>query len=58
MGSEPTSEEIEAKVGVSRRRFVHRMVVGTAFVAPLVASFDMTSLSMGVANAQSNQTSP
>lgn len=57
MGTEP-SEEIEGQVEHTRRGFVRRMIVGTAFAAPLVASLDLNSLGLGVAHAATNQTSP
>jgi hypothetical protein len=57
MGTE-ASDEIEGQVEQTRRGFVRRMVVGTAFAAPLVASFNLNSLGMGVAHAATNQTSP
>jgi hypothetical protein len=56
-----SSDEIAERVNVDRRRFVTRLVAGAAFAVPVVSSFDMTSLSMNAASAQSlaaNQTSP
>ncbi len=56
-----SSDEIAERVDVDRRRFVRRLVTGAAFAAPIVASFDMTSLSMNAAFGQSiqaNHTSP
>ena len=56
-----SSDEIEERVTVDRRRFVTRLVAGAAFAVPIVSSFDMSSLSMNAATAQaiaSNQTSP
>ena len=61
MGTDPSQEPIEevmGRVGPDRRTFVRRLVIGTAFAAPIVSSFDMASLSMKVAGAQTNQTSP
>ena len=56
-----SSDEIEERVTVDRRRFVTRLVAGAAFAVPIVSSFDMSSLSMNAATSQaiaSNQTSP
>jgi hypothetical protein len=56
-----SGDEIVERVNEDRRRFVRRLVAGGAFAVPLVASFDMTSLSMNSAFAGSssgNQTSP
>lgn len=57
MGEEPF-EEIVERVGIDRRSFVRRMMIGTAFAVPVVSSFAMNNLSMNVAGAQTNQTSP
>ena len=51
-------EEVVQQVGSDRRAFVRRMIVGTAFAVPIVSSFGMNNLSMGVAGAGLNQTSP
>jgi hypothetical protein len=51
-------EEVVEQVGPDRRSFVRRMIVGTAFAAPIVSSFNMNNLSMSVAGAGLNQTSP
>lgn len=40
-------------LGASRRTFVKRIVAGTAFAAPFVASYDMQSLTQSIAGAQS-----
>lgn len=37
-------EQLLDKTGKSRRRFVKRVIVGTAFAAPLIASFPMNGL--------------
>ena len=58
MSEEPFDEIVE-RVGVTRRSFVRRLVVGTTFAIPVISSFDMNSLSMNMASGQSaNQTSP
>jgi hypothetical protein len=56
--SEEPFEEIVERVGTDRRAFVRRMIVGTAFAVPIVSSIDVNSLSMKVAGAATNQTSP
>jgi hypothetical protein len=43
---------------IDRREMLRRLVVGSAFAVPVVSSFSMQSLSMNMAAAQSNQTSP
>jgi hypothetical protein len=61
VGADPSQEPIEeviGRVGHDRRTFVRRLVIGTAFAAPIVSSFDMNSLSMKVVGAATNQTSP
>ena len=54
--------EILADVQPDRRAFVKRLVGVTAFAAPFIASYDLSSLSQSVAQAQqnvsSNQTIP
>ena len=57
MGEEPL-DEIVNQVRSDRRSFVKKLMVGTAFAAPIVSSFDMNNLTMSVAGAQVNQTSP
>lgn len=43
---------------MDRRAMLKRLVVGSAFAVPVVSTFSMQSLSMNMAAAQSNQTSP
>ena len=52
MGDE---EELADRVDDSRRSFVRRLVVGSAFAVPVVSSFDMTTLSMNLAAAQAHE---
>lgn len=52
------SEKIVSEVGDSRRSFVRRLVLGSVFAAPVISSFDVSSLSMASAAAGPNQTSP
>jgi hypothetical protein len=56
--SEEPLEEIVSRVGVDRRSFVRRLVVGTAFAVPVVSTFAMNDLSLNVASAQTHQVSP
>jgi hypothetical protein len=55
-------EELESvldRVDPAKRAFLKKLVVGTAFVVPTVASFSMDGLSLYEANAQvSNITIP
>jgi hypothetical protein len=51
----PESEDALDAVGSSRRRFVTRLAVGTAFAAPVVSSFSMNGVS--TVFAQSSQVS-
>lgn len=57
-GGERQDDDILDEVGDSRRSFVRRLIVGSAFAAPVVSSFDVSSLSMASAAAGPNQTSP
>jgi hypothetical protein len=54
----PKNEEILSFVGESRRGFVRKVIVGTAFVTPLIASFSMDSHKAAAAgySLNSNQT--
>ena len=56
--SEEPIDDVVNRVGTDRRTFVRRLMVGTAFAAPVVSSFAMSTLSTRVAAAQTNQTSP
>ena len=51
----PEPEDAIDAVGDSRRRFVKRLVIGTAFAAPVVSSFSMNGVSSVF--AQSSQVS-
>jgi hypothetical protein len=44
MSDEELEREVLARVGMDRRAFVKRMVLGSAFAVPIVASFDMEHL--------------
>jgi hypothetical protein len=50
MDTEPGDEIVE-RVGVNRRTFVRRLVVGSAFAVPVVSSFSLQSLSENMASA-------
>jgi hypothetical protein len=39
------SEEVEKEFGQDRRTFIKRLVIGTAFAAPVVSSFTMAGVS-------------
>jgi hypothetical protein len=45
MAPDPFDEHVLSRVEMSRRDLVRRLVVGTAFAFPVVASFDMATLS-------------
>jgi hypothetical protein len=56
---EDVNDEILSEVGPDRRAFVKRVVAVTAFAAPMVASYDLQSLSQSAAAAvSSNLTLP
>ena len=42
-------DEVLPEVDEGRRGFIRKIAVGTAFAAPVVASFDMTGLTFGTA---------
>jgi hypothetical protein len=44
-------DDILSRVPISRRKFVRRVVLGSAFAVPFVASFEMGTLSAGAASA-------
>jgi hypothetical protein len=43
MSEEDLERDVLARVGSNRRDFVKRVLLGGAFVAPVIASFDMNS---------------
>jgi hypothetical protein len=51
MGETPDHDEILSDVRPNRRAFVKRVIGVTAFAAPLIASYDLESLSPSVAHA-------
>jgi hypothetical protein len=57
MSRDEAQDRVLKSVNQSRRAFLKRLIVGSAFVVPAVASFSMSGLSVSDANAQiSNQT--
>lgn len=44
MASDPQHDEVLEHVDVNRRRFVGRLIVGSAFAAPVVSSFSMSGV--------------
>lgn len=57
MDESADNDEILSEVNPDRRAFVKRVVAVTAFSVPMIASYDLQSLSASVAHAQSNQVS-
>jgi len=57
VSEEPRDEDFDW-VPLDRRALLKRMVVATTFAVPVVSSFSMQSLSMNVAAARTNMTSP
>ncbi len=51
MTADKKVDNILGRVEASRRDFVRKAVLGSAFVAPIVSSFSMDGLSVGVARA-------
>jgi hypothetical protein len=44
-------DEVLSKVGMDRRSFIRKLLIGSAFAVPAVASFDMAFLGAGSADA-------
>ena len=53
MDYDPLDDEVLSHLEISRRDLVRRLVVGTAFAVPIVASFDMAALTTSSAEALS-----
>lgn len=51
MDYDPLDDEVLSRLEISRREMVRRLVVGTAFAVPVVASFDMAALTTSSAQA-------
>ncbi|MCU1449414.1 MAG: hypothetical protein JWP02_1584 [Acidimicrobiales bacterium] len=56
MSEDHLEREVLGKVGMDRRNFIKKVIVGTAFAAPVLASFDM--LAMGTASGVPACTTP
>jgi hypothetical protein len=50
--SEELERDVLGKVGIDRRAFVKRLIIGTAFAVPAVSSFSMASLSASSTEGQ------
>ena len=51
MDGTPDPDEILSGLGHDRRTFVRRVVAVTAFVTPMIVSYDLDALSPSVAHA-------
>ena len=51
MTGEPQNDEALGGLGINRRDLIRRIVAGTAFAVPIIASFDMSSLTVSAAEA-------
>lgn len=58
MSEDEFDREVLDHVGVTRRTFVRRLVLGTAFAVPLLASFPMTALAADSAGAMTCNQGP
>jgi hypothetical protein len=58
MSEEELDRDVLERVGVNRRDFVKRIVLGTAFASPVIASFSMSGLSAASAAAQTSNQGP
>jgi len=54
--SEEFEREVLRRVPFDRRAFIKKMVVGAAFVAPVIASFNMVGLGAGSAQGLTRNT--
>jgi hypothetical protein len=54
MSDEEFAAEISKRVGMDRRTFVRRLLLGSAFAVPVVASFDLSTLTMSSADARTS----
>jgi hypothetical protein len=52
VSEEELDREVLERVGMNRRGFIKRVVLGTAFASPVIASFSMSGLSASSAQAQ------
>jgi hypothetical protein len=51
MSEEEFDAQVIKRVGMDRRTFVRKLLLGSAFAVPVVASFDLSTLSMSSADA-------
>jgi len=51
MTPDPLNDEVLSRLEISRRELVRRLVAGTAFAVPVIASFDMAALTASSADA-------
>jgi hypothetical protein len=51
MSDDEFEAEVVKRVGMDRRTFVRRLLLGSAFAVPVVASFDLSTLTMASADA-------
>src|SRR5438874_45155 len=58
MSEDQLDHDVLSRVGIDRRSFIKKVVIGTAFAVPVVASFDMltSSLASGQTCAVPNTT--
>jgi hypothetical protein len=54
MSTDPKSNAVLGEVDPQKREFIGKLIGTTAFVAPVIASFAMTSLTADEAHAASN----
>ena len=52
MSDEEFEREIAGRLAFDRRAFIRKMVVGAAFAAPAIASFNMVGLGAGTAEGR------
>ena len=51
MGSDEAEEKVLGSIDKSRRAFLKKLILGSAFVVPAIASFSMSGLGVGEAHA-------
>lgn len=57
MTAQNPNEEVLSSIDASRRDFIRKLVVGTTFAAPLLASFSMDGIFIETATAACNMSS-
>lgn len=58
MSEEELDREVLQHVGMDRRTFIKRVVLGTAFAIPVIASFPMSGLGAGSGGGQPSNQGP